>query len=242
MDLAMLWRRGATLPWLLIDRLRESARMSYYRRIAQIGAHTRIENDGKIINPSNDPARIRIGERCVIRGELFVAAQGGGLAIGDDCFIGHESFMWAWNETPLTIGNRVLVSHHVNIHDSDSHSLDAPLRHEHFKAIARIGHPAFVPDVATAPIRIGDDAWIGYGASIAKGVTVGEGAVVGFRAMVTRDVAPWTVVAGFPARPVRDVQAAQRVRERMGVAFADNLGAKSAATGPLAHSLAAGKP
>ena len=48
MDLAMLWRRGATLPWLLIDRLRESARMSYYRRIAQIGAHTRIENDGKI--------------------------------------------------------------------------------------------------------------------------------------------------------------------------------------------------
>jgi maltose O-acetyltransferase len=215
MDLAKVWRRAPTLPWLLADRLRRLTHLAYYRRIARIGARTRIESDGDIINPSNDPDRVRIGRRCVIRGELFAAAQGGGLVIGDDCFVGHESFVWAWDPIPLTIGDRVLISHHVNIHDSDSHSLDPALRHAHFQAIAREGHPIFTPDVATGPISIGDDAWIGYGASIARGVSIGEGAVVGFRAVVTKDVAPWTVVAGFPAKSVRDLDAAREIREQV---------------------------
>ena len=52
------------------------------------------------------------------------------------------------------------------------------------------------------PITIGDDAWICADAFIGPGVKVGEGAVVGARAVVVRDVEPWTVVAGNPARPV----------------------------------------
>lgn len=53
------------------------------------------------------------------------------------------------------------------------------------------------------PIRIGDDAWVCAGAFIGPGVTIGDGAVVGARAVVTRDVAPWTVVAGNPAREIK---------------------------------------
>ena len=52
-------------------------------------------------------------------------------------------------------------------------------------------------------IVIGNDVWIGYEAVILSGVTVGDGAIIGARAVVTKDVPPYTIVAGVPARPIR---------------------------------------
>jgi galactoside O-acetyltransferase len=63
--------------------------------------------------------------------------------------------------------------------------------------------------VSVRPVRIGDKVWIGFGASILKGVNVGEGSVVGAKAVVTRDVPPYTVVAGNPARVVRQLREGQ---------------------------------
>ena len=60
------------------------------------------------------------------------------------------------------------------------------------------GHPA-----SRGPITIGNDVWLARGALILSGVTIGHGAVVGARAVVTRDVAPYSVVAGNPARHTR---------------------------------------
>jgi acetyltransferase-like isoleucine patch superfamily enzyme len=53
-------------------------------------------------------------------------------------------------------------------------------------------------------VHIGDYAWIGAGAVILPNVTIGEGAVVGAGAVVARDVPPWTIAVGIPARPVKD--------------------------------------
>ncbi|PWM37864.1 MAG: acetyltransferase [Clostridiales bacterium] len=52
-------------------------------------------------------------------------------------------------------------------------------------------------------IVIGNDVWIGYEAVVLAGVTIGDGAVIGARAVVTEDVAPYTIVGGVPARPIR---------------------------------------
>lgn len=52
-------------------------------------------------------------------------------------------------------------------------------------------------------IVIGNDVWIGYEAAVLAGVTIGDGAIVGARAVVTRDVPPYTIVGGVPARPIR---------------------------------------
>jgi len=60
------------------------------------------------------------------------------------------------------------------------------------------GHPA-----TRGPIVVGHDVWIGRGAWILSGVTIGSGAVVGAAAVVAKDVAPYEVVAGNPARPIR---------------------------------------
>jgi chloramphenicol O-acetyltransferase type B len=60
------------------------------------------------------------------------------------------------------------------------------------------GHPA-----SKGPTRIGNDVWIGHGACVLSGVTVGDGAVIGARAVVTRDVSPYTIVGGNPARVLK---------------------------------------
>lgn len=52
-------------------------------------------------------------------------------------------------------------------------------------------------------IVIGNDVWIGYEAVILSGVTIGDGAIIGTRAVVTRDVPPYTIVGGVPAKPIR---------------------------------------
>jgi putative colanic acid biosynthesis acetyltransferase WcaF len=54
------------------------------------------------------------------------------------------------------------------------------------------------------PIHIADDAWICADAFLGPGVTIGEGAIVGARAVVTKNVAPWTVVVGNPAKFVKN--------------------------------------
>ena len=50
---------------------------------------------------------------------------------------------------------------------------------------------------------IGNDVWIGYEAVIMPGVTIGDGAIIGTRAVVTRDVPPYTIVGGVPTKPIR---------------------------------------
>lgn len=67
-----------------------------------------------------------------------------------------------------------------------------------------LGHDAHCPHFRDTggPVVVGDYAWIGYGALVCPGVRIGEGAVVGAGSVVSRDVPPWTVVAGNPARPI----------------------------------------
>ncbi len=120
--------------------------------------------------------------------------------MGDYCFIGENTYIWSMSI--VNIGSRVLISHDVNIHDTNSHSLSAKRRHDHFLVIFAGAPSSVLDDVVSKPILIEDDGWIGFGATILKGVTIGRGAIVSACSVVTRDVAPYTIVAGNPARPI----------------------------------------
>jgi len=102
----------------------------------------------------------------------------------------------------VQIGNRVLISHSVNIHDTNSHSLSAQSRHRHFLDIFVDRASGGLDDIGSRPIIIEDDAWVGFGAAILKGVTIGRGAIVSACSVVTKDVPPFTIVAGNPARQI----------------------------------------
>lgn len=70
-------------------------------------------------------------------------------------------------------------------------------------------------------ITIGNDVWIGYEAVIMSGVTVGDGAVIGTRAVVTKDVPPYTVVGGVPAKPIKKRFSEETVSELLNLKWWD---------------------
>jgi acetyltransferase-like isoleucine patch superfamily enzyme len=169
-------------------------------RMCVLGAETQLLDGARIHNFRGAAASIAIGDGCRVAGELLVFAHGGQIRIGNACYIGQNSRIWSARS--VSIGNHVLISHNVNIHDTNSHAMSAAARRAHIDAIFRRGHPADLPDVADAPITIGDDVWIGFNAIVLKGVNIGRGAVVGAGSVVTKDVAPFSVVVGAPARVV----------------------------------------
>lgn len=105
------------------------------------------------------------------------------LEIGDWSSIGEHAYIY--NLGLIVIGSRTTISQraHLCAGSHDYQSPDLPL--------------------TKPPITVADQAWICADAFLGPGITVGEGAVVAARAVVVKDVEPWAVVAGNPARPIK---------------------------------------
>lgn len=174
-----------------------------HERQAVIARTARVTANGWIDNGRNRHD-IFLGENSVLRGQLFVYPHGGSISIGSWCFVGEGSRIWSSNS--IVIGDRTLISHNVDIHDNNGHSVDHAIRHQHFVEIVSSGHPHDDLDIRSGPVLIGNDVWVGFGATILKGVTVGDGAIISAHSVVVSDVAAWTMVAGNPARVVRRIQ------------------------------------
>lgn len=108
------------------------------------------------------------------------------ISVGSDSIIGESAVLDG--RAPLTIGDHVDIASEVMIYNSE-HNLDA----EHFAADE---------GVITEPVTIQDYVFIGPRAVILPGVTIGSGAAVGAGAVVTKDVAPYAIVGGVPARVI----------------------------------------
>ena len=114
------------------------------------------------------------------------------------------------------IGKFVNIAAHVRINPGQHPMGRASQHHFQYRSAAyELGEDDadFFAWRADSPVRIGHDVWIGHGAVIMGGVTIGTGAVIGAASVVTRDVAPYSIVAGSPARELRqrfpeDIQAA----------------------------------
>lgn len=165
-----------------------------------LGRQSTVASSAKILNAGQHSFGIRIGQNTRIEGELFVFAHGGQICIGDWCFIGPGTRIWS--AAKITIKDRVLISHNVNIFDSLTHPIDPIRRHKQFVEIATRGHPNEI-DLGGRPTVIEEDAWIGAGAMIMRGIRVGARSIVGAGAIVTKDVPADVVVVGNPARIVR---------------------------------------
>lgn len=147
---------------------------------------------------------VSIGHNSMIRCRIDFDSPGGAIIIGDRCYVGASHFVC---HTSIVLGNDVIMSWGVTVVDHDSHSISW-LERQRDILDWNIGVKHW-NGVSVRPVVINDKVWIGFGATVLKGVTIGEGAVVGARSVVTRDVAPYTVVAGNPARVVRHLQQAE---------------------------------
>jgi galactoside O-acetyltransferase len=155
---------------------------------------------------------LSIGEDCVLNGPVIFEARSGSVKLGHRCYIGANSSILCRNQ--VSLGNDVTIAWNVTIYDHDSHSMDWRDRAKAVKLFyERYGHSDCFDridwsNVESAPIVIHDRVWIGFGATILKGVTIGEGAIVASCSVVTRDVEPYTLVAGNPARIIRKMESA----------------------------------
>jgi len=166
--------------------------------VLQPGA--RLTRTARIRNIRGRRDCIIVGSNSVIRGELLTFAHGGEIQVGSWCYVGEGTRIWS--ASLVRIGDRVLISHGVNIFDSLTHPLDKRQRHAQIRKIFSSGHPQNVC-LDERPVTIGDDAWIGAGAFILRGVQIGSGAIVAAGAVVTKDVPADMLVAGNPAVVVK---------------------------------------
>ena len=111
------------------------------------------------------------------------------VELGDHVSI--NPFCYIHGEGGVTIGNNVRIGSHVCIISIDMVYKDPNL-------------PIRAQGIAKAPIVIEDDVWLGAQSTILKGVKIREGSVVGAGAVVTRNVSPYVVVAGVPAKIIKE--------------------------------------
>ena len=146
-----------------------------------------------------DPGLI-IGARVTVYSwTTFTVESDGVVCVGDDSVLVGAVFMCAGE---VSLGKRVVVSYNVTIADCDFHPIDPDLRRRDAIANSPGGDRRDRPPLTVLPVTIGDDVWIGIGATILKGVTIGTGARIAAGAVVTSDVPEGGAVAGNPARTV----------------------------------------
>ena len=149
------------------------------------------------------PVTLKNAKRIKLGNNIKIGAHGvltvwnsnndkGWIDIGDNCNLGE--FINITSSNSIKIGNNVLTGRWVTITDNnhgntDLDSLTIP--------------PLSRPLVSKAPVVIGNSVWLGDKVVILPGVNIGDGAVVAANSVVTKDVAPYTVVAGIPAKQIK---------------------------------------
>jgi len=155
---------------------------------------------------------IVFGERCTVGRFAQIAPTGilggpagEGLRLGDNSNIGH--YAWIGCSGYIDIGARVLMGPRVNLL-AENHNMDSA------------GVPIKSQGVTRESIIIEDDCWLGAGSSVLAGITIGHDSVVAAGAVVTKDVPPYSVVGGVPARLVRTRRPGEALTELGGGAAA----------------------
>ena len=180
----MLLNRGRRL----LANYRRSRQVAFYRR-QHVGENTRISRRAQIYGWKN----VRFGAHCVICEETLINAfnlpsDGAVLTIGSYCFIGRRNFFTAG--PAIHLGDYSFTGPDCQFLGAD-HIYETPLA------------PYIATGCTGQTIRLGVNCWLGARVTVLKGVEIGHGSVIGACSVVTRDVPPFSVAIGTPARVVQ---------------------------------------
>lgn len=202
----------ASLAWLLSSRLARGALLRQrmkradglvfcernvrvlHARCLSAGRDFNLEEGSQIMALSR--RGVVFGDRCTVGRQALIAPTnilggelGEGLRVGSNSNIGHFAFIGCSGF--IEIGDRVLMGPRVTLL-AETHVFDAP------------DLPIKLQGVQRLFITIGDDVWLGAGATVLAGVTIGSGAIVAAGAVVTKDIPAGAVAAGVPARVAKN--------------------------------------
>jgi acetyltransferase-like isoleucine patch superfamily enzyme len=183
-------RRHGMLTW---DHLVHVARLARARvRILGRGGDVRLHGMSFLgrrveLTAPRGSGRLVVGPWCWLGDGAALRAHGGRVTLGAKVVLGGGSTINAYLD--VSIGDGTLIAEGVHITDFD-HRKD------------RVDVPIKDQGVIASPVRIGADVWLGRGVTVLRGVDIGQGSVVGAHAVVTRDIPPYSVAVGVPARVI----------------------------------------
>jgi acetyltransferase-like isoleucine patch superfamily enzyme len=202
-----------TVRWFLADPLHR-LRFVGNRAVVAAAAGMHPTSDAVVHGQLALPGAFTIGRRT----RLSVPSDGSILLgesvfVGDDCELSAGSRIQIGAHTSLqnrsiilgdvTIGAGCVCGPNLYLSSAWHHFRDAPALPIRWQDAAVAVRSTSNPALGTLPIFVGEDCWFGIHVVVAPGVTIGRGCVIGANAVVTRDVPPYSVVAGAPARVIR---------------------------------------
>lgn len=158
---------------------------------------------GGILNDSGDKNNVVIGDNNLIKCWL-ITEKGGKIKIGNFNEIHPDTILRAMDN--IEIGDYCNIASDVYIQDNNSHSTDYLERRKDITGNLLFGGKGVEQFPSKAPIKIGNDVWIGRRAMIMKGVVIGDRSIIGAGAVVTHDVPSDVIVAGNPAIVVKKLK------------------------------------
>lgn len=187
----------------ILDLYRHFKTKRSFRKNAILGKNVQFGNAGcNCSSQSKCKQDIIIGENSFING-IFCTQANGKIVVGDHFYLGANSMLGAINS--IKIGKCVIISNDVKIYDNNNHPTSPKARME--MSLGGFSNDNWQwKHSASAPIVIEDNVWVGQYSTILKGVTIGKGSIVATRAVVTKDVPPYSIVAGNPAKVVKKIE------------------------------------
>lgn len=197
----LLWRALSPLSRRAHQRDQIARAWRQFDRWALVSDRTLLGAAAWCVNGGGDRRRIVLEGHVVCRGLLRVERFGAGtIRVHPEVYIGDETLISCAES--VEICSYTLIAHGVHIFDNNTHPADWQERRADWLAINGRGQRP-KPHIAVAPVRIGESVWIGFNSVIMKGVHIGDRSVVAAGSVVIEDVPPETLVAGNPARVIR---------------------------------------
>jgi len=188
----------------------------FYRLILHMEGYAAIENNVRLRFANF----IRLGNGVYVDQGAYLHACPNGIDIGPGTIIMHGAILHVYNfrnlpHSGIKIGRDSLVGEYSVIRGQGGVQIGDRVYTSPFTQIIAVNHvfddpnrPFVEQGITAEGITIEDDVWLGAGAIVTDGVRIGKGAVIAAGAVVTKDVAPHTVVAGIPKKPIKTIDGA----------------------------------
>ena len=179
---------------------------------AEVGENIRIEGPLDILLRDGASLKnLKIGDNVVFSGKTYIRMRKNGkISLQKNVRIGTEVWLVTANDAELVAGENAILSHYSIFNGGHGISIGKYCvfgafvyvnSSEHgFRRDSLIQNQEFYGE----PVHIGDDVWLGGHVIITQGVTIGEGSVIGGGAIVTKDIPPYKIAVGNPARVIKD--------------------------------------
>lgn len=183
-----------------------------YRFIMKLNGLPAIEAGVRIAHANG----IKLGKAVYLDQGVYLHALPGGITIGDNTFVMHHTMLHVFNfrnlsQAHITIGKNCFIGEFNVVRGQGGVRIGDGVYTGPMVQIVAVNHVYHDPNrpireqgITAHGIVIEDDVWIGAGATIVDGVTIGQGSIIGAGSVVNKDIPPYSIAVGTPAKPIRD--------------------------------------